>query len=126
ARHRSRPGHLQAPRRRPRRPRLGAVQAGPGLDLPDHPARQRPRGHPPAAAARRGQRMNDARPAPPPPSVKKVLAQGRARVLVGCVLLALIFAVLLPSLFRWVLHLSADEAAYTRNAFLAGVPLDVV
>ncbi|MDB4966422.1 MAG: histidine kinase [Myxococcales bacterium] len=55
----------------------------------------------------------------------KIVAQGRVRVLAGCVFLALAVALLLPWLFQWVLHLSPAEAAFTRVAFLAGVPLDV-
>lgn len=49
----------------------------------------------------------------------------RVRILAGCMALAVGVAVLLPSLFHWVLHLSEGEAEYTRRAFWAGVPLDV-
>ena len=52
-------------------------------------------------------------------SLKKAVAQGRARVLAGCVILAIVFAALLPWLFQWALHLSPDEASYTRRAFFA-------
>lgn len=58
-------------------------------------------------------------------SLEKIVAQGRVRVLAGCVLLAVLLAVTLPWLYQWVLHLSPQEASYTRRSFLAGVPLIV-
>ena len=54
-----------------------------------------------------------------------ILRSTRVRLLVACVGIALCMALALPWLFQWVLHLSAQEAAYTRRSFLAGVPLDV-
>jgi signal transduction histidine kinase len=41
------------------------------------------------------------------------------------VLIAILFALALPWLFQWIMHLSPEEAAYTRRAFLLGVPFDV-
>ncbi len=50
----------------------------------------------------------------------------RARVIAACVALALFVALVLPWLFQWIMHLSPEEASYTRRAFLIGAPLVLV
>ena len=50
----------------------------------------------------------------------------RVRVIAACVALALFVALVLPWLFQWIMHLSPEEASYTRRAFLIGAPLDLV
>ncbi|HXU72485.1 MAG TPA: HAMP domain-containing sensor histidine kinase [Polyangia bacterium] len=50
----------------------------------------------------------------------------RVRVIAACVALALFVALALPWLFQWIMHLSPEEAAYTRRAFLIGAPLTLV
>jgi signal transduction histidine kinase len=59
-------------------------------------------------------------------ALQQAAAMSRVRVLAACVALALLFALALPWLFQWIMHLSADEASYTRHAFLVGAPLDVL
>jgi signal transduction histidine kinase len=51
------------------------------------------------------------------------LESTRVRLLAVCLAVGLGVALTLPWLFRQVLHLTPDEAAYTRTAFSIGVPL---
>ncbi|HEX9101420.1 MAG TPA: hypothetical protein VF997_04415, partial [Polyangia bacterium] len=60
-----------------------------------------------------------------PGALQQAAAMSRVRLLAACVLLALLMALALPWLFQWIMHLSPDEAAYTRRAFLVGAPLDI-
>ena len=59
-------------------------------------------------------------------ALQQAAQMSRVRVLAACVALALLFALALPWLFQWIMHLSPDEASYTRRAFLVGAPLDVL
>jgi signal transduction histidine kinase len=58
--------------------------------------------------------------------MKSMLESTRVRLLAVCIGVGLATALTLPWLFRLVLHLSPDEAAYTRQAFFLGVPLVLV
>jgi signal transduction histidine kinase len=59
-------------------------------------------------------------------ALKQAAAMSRVRLLGACVSLALVMALALPWLFQWIMHLSPDEALYTRRSFLVGAPLDIL
>jgi len=59
-------------------------------------------------------------------ALKQAAAMSRVRVLAACVALALLMSIALPFLFQWIMHLSPEEAAYTRRSFLVGAPLDIL
>ncbi|MCU1281180.1 MAG: histidine kinase [bacterium] len=61
-----------------------------------------------------------------PTALRQAAAMSRVRLLAACVALALTMALALPWLFQWIMHLSPEEAAYTRRSFLVGAPLDVL
>ncbi len=59
-------------------------------------------------------------------ALKQAAAMSRVRLLAACAALALLMALALPWLFQWIMHLSPEEAAYTRRSFLIGAPLDML
>ena len=97
------------------------VDAGQGLDVPRAPAGARPRRH--AHAARSAprpthddrQRAAASRRDEPRPRAGGVRRRWRCSWRWRC-----------RWMFQWIMHLSLEEAAYTRRAFLVGAPLDML
>ena len=91
---------------------------GQGVDVPRDGTDARARRAAQPRSWRRRRRMSS-------PAPRQTTALSRVGVLAACVALALTMTLALPWLFQWIMHLSPEEAAYTRRSFLLGAPLDL-